>query len=74
MSTACVHIAPACNYTVLQIALKRRMPHLVNHWFISKNVSLEQRKSVNQGYKWVLIVILEDEDATASGIAVFLVE
>lgn len=38
-----------------EVALKKRMPELVQEWSYKKNVSLESRRSVNGGCQWVVL-------------------
>ena len=49
-----------------EVALQRRMPELVLGWGWGKNVSLDERASVNQGCQWVVRVRLRDKAALDS--------
>ncbi len=42
------------------VALSRRMPHLVSSWRFAKNQSLASRADVNGGCQWVVVSTLFD--------------
>jgi hypothetical protein len=42
------------------VALSRRMPHLVSSWRFAKNHSLASRADVNGGCQWVVLSTLFD--------------
>lgn len=41
-----------------EVALTRRMPHLVQSWSFKKNISLTSRADVNGGCQWVVLCTL----------------
>ena len=46
-----------------EVKFQKRMPELVKKWLFTKNVTVEERKSVNKGCQWVMKIYLRDKKA-----------